>query len=227
MKHSRRHTTNLAMVDRGRTYSVEEAVDLLKSMSTAKFDESVDVDVQLGIDPRKSDQNVRGAMVLPHGTGKQRRVIVFAEGSAAEAAKKAGAVEVGGEDLAKKIEQGWLDFDVAIATPSCMRYVGRLGRILGPRGLMPSPKAGTVTDNVESAVKEYMAGKIEFRNDSGGCVRVSVGKLSFEKKKLVENIKAFLEHLQTLRPAAAKGTFMKNVVVSSTMGPGLKIEWRN
>jgi large subunit ribosomal protein L1 len=220
---SKRHRENAALVDSAKEYELEEAVGILKSARSAKFDESVEVSVRLGIDAKKSDQSVRGAIVLPHGTGKASRVVVFAEGPAADEAKEAGADEIGSEALAKKIEGGWLDFDVAIAHPACMKFVGKLGKLLGPRGLMPSPKAGTVTDKVGAAVKEYKAGKVEFRNDEAGNVRVAVGKLSFDAKKVVENIGAFLEHLQGLRPGGAKGTFVRRVTVSSTMGPGVKV----
>jgi large subunit ribosomal protein L1 len=221
---SKRHKDNLALVDRTREYGVEEAVELLKGARNAKFDESVEVSVRLGVDAKKSDQSVRGAIVLPHGTGKAARVIVFAEGPAADEAKEAGADEIGGEALAKKVQEGWLGFDVAIAHPACMKFVGRLGKLLGPRGLMPSPKAGTVTDKVGAAVKDYKAGKVEFRNDDAGNVRVAVGKLSFDAKSLAENVGAFLDHLAGLRPGGAKGTFMRRVTVSSTMGPGLRVQ---
>lgn len=224
---SKRHSENLALVDRERSYDLGEAVGVLKSARSARFDESVELCVKLGIDPGKSDQNVRGAVVLPHGTGRSARVIVFAEGPAADEAEKAGAAEVGGEDLAKKIEGGWLDFDVAIAAPSCMRFVGKLGRLLGPKGLMPSPKAGTVTDDVGAAVREYRAGKVEFRSDAGGTVRAAVGKLSFDPEKIAENALGFMKHIEGLRPGSAKGTFVRRVTISSTMGPGLTLsgEW--
>lgn len=224
---SKRHAENLKLVDKDKFYSLDEAVQTLKSARAARFDESVELSVKLGIDPKKSDQNVRGAVVLPHGTGKKSRVIVFAEGPAAEEAENAGALEVGGENLAKKIEDGWLDFDVAIATPASMKFVGKLGRVLGPKGLMPSPKAGTVTDKVGPAVKEYQAGKVEFRSDDGGSVRASVGKVSFDAEKIVENVKSFLAHLDSLRPSSAKGAFVRRITVSSSMGPGMKLagEW--
>ena len=224
---SKRHAENLKLVDKDKSYSLDEAVQTLKSARAARFDESVELSIKLGIDPKKSDQNVRGAVVLPHGTGKKSRVIVFAEGPAAEEAENAGALEVGGENLAKKIEDGWLDFDVAIATPASMKFVGKLGRVLGPKGLMPSPKAGTVTDKVGPAVKEYQAGKVEFRSDDGGNVRASVGKVSFDAEKIVENIKSFLKHLDGLRPSSAKGEFVRYITVSSSMGPGMKLagEW--
>ncbi len=224
---SKRHKENVALVDDDKLYDLDEAVQMLKSTRTAKFDESVELSIKLGIDPKKSDQNVRGAIVLPHGTGKSARVIVFAEGPAADEATNAGALEVGGEALAKKVQDGWFDFDVAIATPASMKFVGKLGRSLGPKGLMPSPKAGTVTDKVGPAVKEYQAGKVEFRSDDGGGVRAAVAKLSFDTEKIVENGKAFLEHLVGLRPSSTKGTFIRKINISTTMGPGLSLagEW--
>ncbi len=229
MAPSRRHVENSTLIDRDKDYGLKEAVDVLKSARQVRFDESVDLSARLGVDPKKSDQNVRGAVVLPHGTGKSARVVVFAEGSAADEAEKAGATAVGGEDLAKKIEAGWFDFDVAIATPSSMKFVGKLGRVLGPKGLMPSPKAGTVTDKVGAAVKEYQAGKVEFRSDGGGSVRVAVGKLSFDSDKIIENVKAFMRYLEGLRPSTAKGTFVRRLTLSSTMGPGMNLspieEW--
>ena len=202
---------------------LEEAVGLLKELPSVKFDETVELAVNLGVDPRKSDQMVRGAFSLPHGTGKKRRVIAFAEGEAAKEAKEAGAIEVGGVELVEKVQKGWLDFDVAVSTPAMMRHVRKLGRILGPQGKMPSPKAGTVSENIGQAVQEFMAGKIEYRVDSGGVVHVPVGKKSFSKEQLVENIDAFLNHLASQRPASAKGTFIRKVTVCSTMGPGIEV----
>lgn len=224
---SKRHKENLKLVDKDKLYTIDEALQTLKSARAARFDESVELSIKLGIDPKKSDQNVRGAVVLPNGTGNKARVIVFAEGPAAQEAEDAGALEVGGEDLAKKIEDGWFDFDVAIATPASMKFVGKLGRVLGPKGLMPSPKAGTVTDKVGPTVKEYQAGKVEFRSDEGGSVRASVGKISFDAEKIVENVRSFLEHLEGLKPSSAKGTFMRRVTISSTMSPSMKLagEW--
>lgn len=226
---SKRHRENLGLVDRDKLYELGEAVDVLKSARSVKFDESVEISVGLGIDAKKSDQNVRGAVVLPHGTGRSVRVIVFAEGSLADEATEAGAVEVGAEDLAKKIEGGWFEFDVAIAHPLCMKFVGKLGKVLGPKGLMPSPKAGTVTPDVAAAVKEYQAGKVEFRSDDGGNVRVGIGKLSFDVGEIVENANSFMKYLAKLRPGAAKGTFIHRISLASTMGPGLHIstagEW--
>ncbi|MBC8330304.1 MAG: 50S ribosomal protein L1 [Planctomycetes bacterium] len=222
---SRRCKENRAKVDLERVYLLDEAVATLKGLRLAKFDETVEVAARLGVDPKKSDQMVRGAVSLPHGLGKVVRVIAFAEGDAADAAKAAGALEVGGEELAVKIEGGWTDFDIVIAHPAMMRVVGRLGRTLGPQGKMPSPKSGTVTPNVGTAVEEFMAGKVEFRVDSGGNVHVPVGKASFSADKLVENATAFLDYVVSLRPPTARGTYLRNISVSTTMSPGLKVEF--
>ncbi len=202
---------------------LEDAVKALKKYDNAKFDETVELAVKLGIDPKNSAQLVRGAFSLPHGIGKSVRVIAFAEGDAAKAASDAGAIEVGSEDLAKKILDGWLDFDVAVAHPSMMRHVGKLGRVLGPHGKMPSPKSGTVTDNVGDAVGEFSAGKLEFRNDDYGNIHAVMGKKSFENEKLVDNINAFIEHLRSLRPVAAKGLYFKKAAIASTMSPGVPL----
>ncbi len=203
--------------------SLEEAVELILNFEGAKFDETVELAVKLGIDPKNSQQIVRGAVSLPHGVGRTVRVIAFAEGDAATAAKEGGAIDVGGEDLAKKIVDGWLDFDVAIAHPGMMRHVGKLGRILGPHGKMPSPKSGTVTNNVGEAVREFVAGKVEFRNDDGGNVHVRVGKKSFKKEQLVGNVEAFLDHVATLKPTAAKGNFILAAHIGATMSPGIQL----
>ncbi|RME75979.1 MAG: 50S ribosomal protein L1 [Planctomycetota bacterium] len=211
------------MPPRGSRVATAEAVKLLQSIPHAKFDETVEVALKLGIDPRKADQIIRGSFAMPNGLGKTKRVIAFVEGEQAQEARDAGAIEVGTEDLAKKIQDGWLDFDVAIAHPAAMRFVGRLGRILGPQGKMPSPKSGTVTENVALAVREFAGGKIEFRNDAGGNVHAPVGKISFEVDKLVENIEAFVEHILSLRPPTAKGTYLQKVAVSSTMSPGIEL----
>ncbi len=203
--------------------SVDQAVDKIKSFKSVKFDQTVECVVQLGIDTKQSDQLVRGSLSLPHGVGKQKKVIAFCDESDAEGARKAGAVEAGVDDLVKKITDGWTDFDVAVASPKVMGKVGKLGRILGPQGKMPSPKNGTVTDDVATAVAEFTAGKIEFRNDSGGNVHAVVGKQSFEKQKLIENIEAFVSHLRRVRPSAAKGTYIKKACLSATMTPGVQI----
>ncbi len=213
------------------TLELSEAVSELKGLEqklpagvkACKFDQTVEVAVRLGIDPRQADQMVRGSIVLPHGIGKAQRVVVFAKGDSAKLATEAGADAVGEKELADKIKDGWLDFDVAIATPDMMGVVGPLGRVLGPRGLMPSPRAGTVTADVANAVKEYKAGKVEFRNDSSGNVHCVVGKLSFTEDKLVDNINALLKHIQSLKPNAQKGVYVRNVSVSTTMGPGIAI----
>jgi large subunit ribosomal protein L1 len=200
-----------------------EAVKLLKTFNTTKFNQTVEVSTHLGIDPRQSDQNVRGSVALPHGIGKSVRVAVFAQGENAEKARNAGADIVGADDLAQQIKGGTMDFDVALATPDMMGVVGPLGRLLGPRGLMPSPRSGTVTTDIISAVREFKAGKIEFRNDKGGNVAVPVGKISFSEEQLVENINAFLNYLRLLKPAAAKGTYLQSITISATMSPGIRI----
>ncbi|OUM95831.1 MAG: 50S ribosomal protein L1 [Paenibacillaceae bacterium ZCTH02-B3] len=211
-------------VDREKAYDPLEAVQLVKEMASAKFDETVEVAVRLGVDPRKQDQNVRGVVLLPHGTGKTKRVLVFAKGEKAKEAEAAGADYVGDQDLIQKIQQGWLDFDVCVATPDMMGEVGKLGRILGGRGLMPNPKSGTVTFDVAKAVQEIKAGKIEFRLDKAGQVHAPIGRVSFDAEKLVENLRALIEALLRAKPAAAKGTYLKNIAVSSTMGPGVRVD---
>jgi len=195
----------------------------LKSFDSTKFDQSVEIVLRLGIDPKQADQIVRGSIVLPHGIGKTQRVIVFAKGEIADAAQEAGADEVGQEDLAAKIKGGWLEFDACIASPDMMGMVGPLGRVLGPRGLMPSPRAGTVTPDVVKVVKEYKAGKVEFRNDSGGIVHALVGRLSFDGQKLEENIQSFVDYILGLKPIAVKGMYLKGVSISATMSPGIPI----
>lgn len=202
---------------------LSEAVELLKQFNTTKFDQSVEVAIRLGIDPKQADQLVRGSIVLPHGIGKTQRVVVFAKGDKAKEAEEAGADEVGAEELADKIKGGWTDFDACIAAPDMMKLVGPLGRVLGPRGLMPSPRAGTVTPEVGKTVQEYKAGKVEFRNDSGGNVHAPVGKLSFEPQKLVDNIQAFIDQINHLKPKAVKGTYMKGAALSATMSPGVRV----
>jgi len=205
------------------TVTLAEAVRQIKTFGTTKFNQTVEVSTNLGIDPRQSDQNVRGSVALPHGIGKNVRVAVFAQGENAEKAAAAGADIVGADDLAQRVKGGFMDFDVALATPDMMGVVGPLGRILGPRGLMPSPRSGTVTTDITSAVREFKAGKIEFRNDKGGNVAAPVGKLSFTEAQLVENISSFLNHLRTVKPAAAKGTYIRSITVSATMSPGIRV----
>ena len=211
-------------IDTAKLYSIDEAVALLKEFSTVKFEETVDVAVNLGIDPRKSDQNVRGATTLPHGTGKSVRVAVFTQGEAAEAAKAAGADIVGMEDLAEQVKAGNMDFDVVIADPAAMRVVGQLGQILGPRGLMPNPKTGTVTPNVAEAVKNAKAGQVRYRADKGGIVHGGIGRVNFEVGALKENLEALLADLKKAKPASAKGIYLKKVTLSTTMGPGITID---
>ncbi|MCL4686627.1 50S ribosomal protein L1 [Myxococcota bacterium] len=217
--------TVVAAVDPGRSYALQEAVELLKSVPGPKFDESVDLAVNLGVDPKHADQMVRGGIVLPHGTGKTVRVLVFAKGEKEKEARDAGADHVGGDELAKKIqEEGWLDFDRVIATPDMMGVVGRLGRVLGPRGLMPNPKLGTVTMDVVRAVTEQKGGKVEYRVEKAGVVHVSIGKKSFSVEQLVENASALIDALIRAKPAASKGTYLKKITISTTMGPGLRVD---
>jgi large subunit ribosomal protein L1 len=225
VKRSKRYEQAAKQVDRTRTYAPKEALDLLKQLPKAKFDESVEVVVRLGIDPRKSDQLVRGAVSLPKGLGKKVRVVVFAEGDKAEAAKAAGADEVGSEELAKRIEGGWTDFDVVITSPDMMKHVGKLGKVLGPQGKMPSPKSGTVTPDVGKAVTEFKAGKVEFRTDAGANVHAAFGKRSFPTEDLLANLEAFLGHVSSLRPPAVKGNFLRRISLSTSMGPGVSIAW--
>jgi large subunit ribosomal protein L1 len=224
-KRSKRYQSAAERISRDAQYAPSEAFSLLKELPGAKFDETVDVVVKLGIDPRKSDQLVRGAVSLPKGLGKSVTVVVFAEGEKAEAATAAGADHVGSADLADKIAGGWMDFDVVIASPDMMKHVGKLGRVLGPQGKMPSPKSGTVTPDVATAVTEFKAGKVEFRTDPGGNVHAPLGKRSFPVEDLVTNLSAFLDHLMTMRPPAVKGHFMRKVSVSTTMGPGARIQY--
>ncbi|MFW6058659.1 MAG: 50S ribosomal protein L1 [Phycisphaeraceae bacterium] len=200
-----------------------EAVNRIKAFGDTKFDQSIELVLNLGIDPRQADQAIRGAVSLPHGIGQTRRVIAFCSDDKVEAAKEAGAVEAGGDDLVKKIEDGWMEFDVAVASPDMMRSVARLGRVLGPKGLMPSPKSGTVTPNVVDAVKEYAAGKVEYRNDAGGNVHAVIGKKSFEPKQLEENAQAFIDHILRIKPTSTKGQYVEQVAMSATMSPSVKI----
>ncbi|HWC91360.1 MAG TPA: 50S ribosomal protein L1 [Pirellulales bacterium] len=202
---------------------VDKAVALLKQFNNTKFDQTVDIVMHLGIDPKQADQLVRGSIVLPHGIGKTLRVVVFAKGDAADQAKAAGADEVGSDELAKRIREGWTEFDACIAAPDMMGIVGPLGKVLGPRGLMPSPRAGTVTPDVAKTVREYKAGKVEFRNDAGGNIHAVVGKLSFDPQKLKENIDAFIHHIQGMRPHSVKGHYIKTISISATMSPGVRV----
>jgi large subunit ribosomal protein L1 len=211
-------------IERGKQYPLDEALSLLKTTASAKFDESVDAAVNLGVDARKSDQNVRGSTVLPRGTGKTTRVAVFAEGDKADAAKAAGADIVGMDDLAEQVKKGVMDFDVVIATPDAMKLVGQLGQILGPRGLMPNPKVGTVTPNVEKAVNDAKSGQVQFRIDKAGIIHCSIGKASFDAEALKENLNALIGALNKAKPSTAKGTFIKRVTLSTTMGPGVGVD---
>ena len=226
-KDSKRYTAVRLKVDRERVYSVTEALKVVKENATAKFNESIDVSINLGIDAKKSDQNVRGAIVLPKGTGKDKRVAVFAQGDNAVKAKEAGADIVGFDDLAAEIKGGKMDFDVVIATPDAMRVVGALGQILGPRGLMPNPKVGTVTQDVAGAVKNAKAGQVQYRTDKAGIVQCSIGRASFTVEALEENIKALVDAVNRSRPASAKGIFLKKISVSSTMGAGVRVDQAN
>lgn len=223
-KLSKRRQAILAKVDRNKLYPVDEALKLVKETATAKFDEAVDVAVNLGVDARKSDQLVRGSLVLPKGTGKTVRVAVFAQGAAADAAREAGADIVGFDDLAAQIKEGRMDFDVVIATPDSMRVVGQLGQILGPRGLMPNPKVGTVTPNVAEAVKNAKAGQVQYRTDKAGIVHCTIGRASFAPEDLKANLLALVDALNKAKPAAAKGVYLKKIAVSSTMGVGVKVD---
>jgi len=224
MKHGKKYKEAASKIDAATQYDVASAVDLVKQSSTAKFAETVDLVVRLGVDPRHADQQVRGAVVLPHGTGKTVRVLVFARGDKEKEAQAAGADHVGADDYVAKVQEGWTDIDVIIATPDMMGSVGKLGRILGPRGLMPNPKLGTVTMDVERAVREAKAGKIEYRVDKAGNVHVPVGKVSFSKEQLAENVTTLLQELMRARPSAAKGRYMVSAYLSSTMGPSVRLD---
>ncbi|OGQ03969.1 MAG: 50S ribosomal protein L1 [Deltaproteobacteria bacterium RIFCSPLOWO2_12_FULL_44_12] len=220
----KRHQENLKKVDREKRYPLEEAVQVLSQIKGAKFDETVDIAIRLGVDPKQSDQNVRGAVGLPHGIGKTLKVAVFAKGEKAEEATKAGAAIVGGDDLVEKVNGGFLDFDKVVATPDMMAQVGKLGKVLGPKGLMPNPKLGTVTMDVARAVKELKAGKVEFRLDKAGIVHAVVGRKSFEPKKLKENIQTLMDAVVKAKPASSKGNYLRSIAISSTMGPGIKLD---
>lgn len=224
MKHSKRYNTVVENLDRRLAYPIGDAVAKVKELATAKFDESIELSVRLGVDPRKADQMVRGTVVLPHGTGKKVRVCVLTKGAKEKEAQEAGADYVGADDLISKIAGGWIDFDVVIATPDIMGQVGKLGKILGTRGLMPNPKSGTVTNEVGQAVKEAKAGKISFRVDKYGIINTAVGKKSFESNQIKENVQAVVEMINRLKPATAKGVYIKSVTLSSTMSPGIRLD---
>ena len=222
-KKGKRMTAGYEGIDRNASYSVVDAVKMIKARAVAKFDETIELSLNLGVDPRHSDQNIRGVVALPHGTGKTMRVAVFAKGDKADAAKAAGADLVGGEDLAEKIQAGEMNFDRVIATPDMMAVVGKLGKVLGPRGLMPNPKLGTVTPDVETAVKNAKAGEVQFRAEKAGIVHAGVGKASFSEQQLNENVRAFLGAILKAKPTGVKGAYMKKISLSSTMGPGVKV----
>ncbi len=224
MKHGKKYTESLGKIDRDQKYSLQEALNMIKEMAVAKFDETIELSVRLGVDPKRADQVVRGTVILPHGTGKKVKVLVLAKGEKEKEAELAGADYYGSEEYVEKISQGWTDVDVVIATPDMMGMVGKLGRILGPRGLMPNPKSGTVTFEVEKAVKEVKAGKIEYRVDKTGILHVPIGKKSFEVGKLVDNAIVFFQAVLKAKPSAAKGQYLHSIVVSSTMGPGIKLD---
>ena len=223
-KPSKRMNVNKETIDSNQNYSLDEAISLLKKTSNAKFNETIDIAINLGIDAKKTDQNVRGSMVLPNGTGKTLKVIVFAQSEQLDVAKNAGADEVGFEDLAEKIKSGFSEFDLVIATPDTMRIVGQLGQILGPKGMMPNPKDGTVTNNVEDAVVKAKTGQIRFRNDKGGVVHCPIGKTGFSEESIKENLGSLLDEIVKSKPSSAKGAFIKKVTISSTMGPGITID---
>ena len=223
-KKSKRYTEAAALIENGKLYSAEEAIELVKKTSNVKFDASVDVAFNLGLDVRQADQQLRGAVVLPHGTGKTKKVLVITQGAKVEEAKAAGADVVGGKEILEDIQKGWLDFEVMIATPNMMAELGKLGRILGPKGLMPNPKTGTVTMDVTKAVQETKAGKVTYRTDKDGNVHMPIGRVSFEDAQLAENFKVVYDLLVKSKPSSAKGTYMKNVVVSTTMGPSVKVQ---
>jgi len=222
-KKSKKYRAALELIEDGKVYDADSAVELVKKTATAKFDETIEMHVRLGVDPKYADQQVRGAVVLPNGTGKTKRVLVFAKGDKVKEAEDAGADFVGAEELADKIKGGWFDFDVAVATPDMMGVVGKLGKLLGPRGLMPNPKLGTVTPNIAQAISEQKAGKIEYRTDKAGNIHCPIGKASFEDAKLKENYQTLLDTLIRVKPAAAKGQYVKSVTLSATMGPGVPV----
>ena len=223
-KRGKNYQEAIKLVDRNKTYNITEAIALLKETSKAKFDETVELAFRLGVDPKHADQNIRGAVVLPHGTGKTQRVLVFAKGDKIKEAEAAGADFIADEDIIAKINDGWFDFDVIVATPDMMAEVGKLGRVLGPKGLMPNPKTGTVTFEVEKAVNEIKAGKIEYRVDKAANLHAPIGKISFDNTKLEENFTALVETIVKVKPQSSKGTYIRNLVLTSTMGPGIKID---
>ena len=224
MKHGKKYVESVKLIETGKLYDPDEAVKLALQTAKSKFDETLEISVRLGVDPRQADQQVRGAVVLPHGTGKTVRVLVFAKGDQAKAAEEAGADYVGAEELVAKIQgENWFEFDVVVATPNMMGVVGRLGRVLGPKGLMPNPKSGTVTMDVAKAIAEIKAGKVEYRLDKSAIIHCPIGKKSFEPEKLVENLSALMTAIIRAKPAAAKGVYLRSVVLSSTMGPGIKV----
>lgn len=223
-RHGKRYVTAAKQRDPRTLYAPDEAVRLLKATASAKFNETIEAHVRLGVDPKQADQQVRGTVVLPHGTGKSVRVLVFAKGEKAREAEEAGADYVGAEDMVEKIQGGWMDFDVAAASPDVMNLVGRLGRLLGPRGLMPNPKAGTVTMDLGRAVREIKAGKIEFRLDKAGIIHVPLGKASFSEAQLLENLMTLVDAIMRARPAAAKGQYVRSLAIASTMGPGIRVD---
>jgi len=223
-KRGKKYAEAAKLVDRTKTYELREAVQLLKQAATANFDETVEIAFRLGVDPKQADQNLRGAVVLPHGTGKTQRVLVFAKGEKIKEAEAAGADYIGDEEIIAKINEGWFDFDVIVATPDMMAEVGKLGRVLGPKGLMPNPKTGTVTFEVEKAVNDIKAGKVEYRVDKSANLHVPVGKVSFEDDQLVENLETIIETIVRVKPQSSKGKYIRNVAIASTMGPGIKID---
>ncbi|MEO0262144.1 MAG: 50S ribosomal protein L1 [candidate division WOR-3 bacterium] len=226
-RHSKRYTSLLEKIEREKLYKVDEAIKLVKELATAKFDETIEVSIKLGVDPRKADQMVRGACVLPYGTGKKVKVLVFTRGDEEKEAKEAGADYIGFTDLIEKIKSGWIDFDYVVASPETMPEVSKLGKILGPRGLMPSPKTGTVTKEIGRVVSELKKGRIEFRVDKTGNIHAPIGKASFSEENLIENFLTLIEEVQNSRPSSFKGTYIQKIVISSTMGPGIKIDLNN
>ena len=223
-KKGKKFTAALEKVDRTKRYAAKEAIELVKEISFEKFDATVEFAIRLNVDPRKADQNLRGAVVLPHGTGKTKRVLVFAKGDKAKEAEEAGADYIGDDEMVEKVLGGWLDFDTVVATPDMMAQVGKLGRTLGPKGLMPNPKTGTVTMDVKKAVEEIKAGKVEYRVDKVGNIHVSLGKVSFDNQKILENLRVFYDLMLKLKPATSKGVYIKNISLATTMGPGVKLD---